>query len=241
MPDRTFYQAPTAPLWSQRLLLPAEGSIEFWRSPADTPRVHSHNAPQITPWEERVMSSVVARFSSILRRGWWLLLLRGIVAILFGVIVWIEPAISLAALVLLFGAYCLVDGVFAVWTAIAGAKEHEHWWLLLLGGLVGIGVGILTFIAPGITALALLFYIAIWAIATGVLEIVAAIRLRKEIDNEWLLLLAGLVSVAFGVLLAARPGAGALGVLWVIGFYAIVFGALLLILAFRVRKVAGLM
>jgi uncharacterized membrane protein HdeD (DUF308 family) len=185
------------------------------------------------------MSSVVGHFSSILRRGWWLLLLRGIIAILFGLTLWVEPAISLAALVLLFGAYCLVDGIFTVWTAIAGAKDNEHWWLLLLGGLVGIGVGILTFISPGITALALLFYMAIWAIATGVLEIVGAIRLRKEIDNEWLFLLAGVVSVAFGILLAARPGAGALGVLWVIGFYAIVFGVLLLILAFRVRKFAG--
>jgi uncharacterized membrane protein HdeD (DUF308 family) len=185
------------------------------------------------------MSSVVGHFSTILRRGWWLLLLRGIIAILFGLTLWVNPAISLAALVLLFGAYCLVDGVFAVWNAIAGSKDNEYWWLLLLGGLVGIGVGILTFMAPGITALALLFYIAIWAIATGVLEIVGAIRLRKEIDNEWLLLLAGLVSVAFGVLIAARPGVGALGVLWVIGFYAIVFGVLLLILAFRVRKVAG--
>jgi hypothetical protein len=101
----------------------------------------------------------------------------------------VGPLLSLAALVLLFGTYCLVDGVFAVWTAIAGAKDQAHWWLLLLGGLVGIGIGILTFVAPAITALALLFYIALWAIVTGVLEIVAAIRLRKEIANEWLLLL----------------------------------------------------
>jgi uncharacterized membrane protein HdeD (DUF308 family) len=133
----------------------------------------------------------------------------------------------------------MADGIFAVWTAIAGAKDSEQWWLLLLVGLLGIGIGILTFVAPGVTALALLFYIAIWAIATGVLEIAAAIRLRKEIDNEWLLLLAGLASVVFGVMLAARPGAGALAVLWLIGSYAIVFGVLLLILAFRVRKVVG--
>jgi len=185
------------------------------------------------------MNSVVTHLSSVLRRGWWLLLLRGIVAILFGVVLWVEPTISLAALVLLFGAYCLVDGIFAVWTAIAGPKDHDYWWLLLLWGLVGIGVGILTFLAPGITALALLFYIAIWAIATGVLQLVAAIRLRKEIGNEWLLLLAGLASVAFGVLLAFRPGLGALGVLWVIGFYAIIFGVLLLMLAFRIRKAVG--
>lgn len=185
------------------------------------------------------MSSVVAHFSSMLRRSWWLLLLRGIVAVLFGLTLWLEPGISLSALVLLFGAYCLVDGIFSLWTAIAGPRDNESWWLLLLGGLVGIGIGILTFMSPGVTALALLFYIAIWAIVTGVLEIVAAIRLRKEIDNEWMLLLAGLVSVAFGVLIAARPQAGALGVLWILGFYAIVFGVLLLILAFRVRKAVG--
>ena len=115
-------------------------------------------------------------------------------------------------------------------------KGHEYWWLLLLEGLVGIGIGLLTFFAPGITALALLFYIAIWAIATGILEIAAAIRLRKEIDNEWLLLLAGLASVVFGVLLAMQPAAGALALLWLIGSYAIVFGVLLLVLAFKIRK-----
>jgi uncharacterized membrane protein HdeD (DUF308 family) len=189
--------------------------------------------------KERVVNAIVAEFSSLLRRGWWLLLLRGLVSIAFGIVVWARPAISLAALVLLFGAYCLVDGVFAAWTAIAGDKASEYRWFLLLEGLLGIGVGIMAFIAPGITALALLFYIAIWAIATGVLEIVAAIRLRREIDNEWWLLLAGLASVAFGFILAARPGAGALALLWLIGSYAIVFGVLLLILAFKVRKFAS--
>ena len=106
---------------------------------------------------------------------------------------------------------------------------------MLLEGLVGVGIGLLTFFAPSITALALLFYIAIWAIATGILEIAAAIRLRKEIDNEWLLLLAGLASAVFGVLLAAQPAVGALALLWLIGSYAIVFGVLLLILAIKVR------
>jgi uncharacterized membrane protein HdeD (DUF308 family) len=111
--------------------------------------------------------------------------------------------------------------------------------LLLLGGLLGIGIGVLTLLAPGVTALALLFYIAIWAIATGLLEIAAAIRLRREISHVWLLLLSGLASVAFGVLLAAQPNAGALAVLWLIGSYAILFGLLLLMLAFRTRKLAG--
>jgi uncharacterized membrane protein HdeD (DUF308 family) len=164
------------------------------------------------------------------------LLLRGLVAIAFGVLIWFQPGISLAALVLLFGAYSMADGILGVWTAIAGRKEHESWWVLLLGGLLGIGVGVLTFLAPGITALVLLFYIAIWAIATGVLEIVAAIHLRKEIEGEWWLILSGLASVVFGAVLIAQPGVGALAVLWLIATYAIVFGVLLVILAFKARS-----
>lgn len=182
------------------------------------------------------MNTILTHLASTLARGWWLLLLRGLVAIVFGVLAWVQPGITLAALVLLFGAYSMADGALCLWTAITGPKGHEYWWLLLLEALVGIGIGFLTFFAPGITALALLFYIAIWAIATGVLEIAAAIRLRKEIDNEWLLLLAGLASVAFGILLAAQPAVGALAVLWLIGSYAILFGVLLLILAVKIRK-----
>jgi uncharacterized membrane protein HdeD (DUF308 family) len=182
------------------------------------------------------MNLIEKQLAGILFRNWWVLLLRGLAAIAFGALVWFQPGISLAALVLLFGAYSMADGILGVWTAIAGRKEHEHWWLLLLEGLLGIGVGVLTFLVPGITALALLFYIAVWAIATGVLEIVAAIRLRKEIEGEWLLILSGLASVVFGVLLMAQPGVGALAVLWLIATYAIVFGVLLVILAFKARS-----
>jgi uncharacterized membrane protein HdeD (DUF308 family) len=182
------------------------------------------------------MNYMKDRLASILTRSWWLLLLRGIAAILFGILTWFLPGISLAALVLLFGAYSMADGILGVWTAIAGRKDHEYWWVLLLEGLLGIGIGIITFLAPGITALALLFYIAIWAIATGVLEIVAAVRLRKEIADEWLLVLAGLASIVFGVLLVVQPGAGALAVVWLIASYAVVFGVLLVILAFKARK-----
>lgn len=182
------------------------------------------------------MNTILTQLASTLSRGWWLLLLRGLVAIAFGVLAWMQPGITLAALVLLFGVYCTADGILCFWTAVTGPKNHEYWWLLLLEGLVGIGMGLLAFFAPGITALALLFYIAIWAIATGMLEIVAAIRLRKEIDNEWFLLLAGIASVAFGILLTVQPGAGALAVLWLIGGYAVLFGVLLLVLAFKIRK-----
>ncbi len=181
------------------------------------------------------MNSLADQLASILTRSWWLLLLRGLAAIAFGVLTWVQPGISLAALVLLFGAYCLADGILAVWMAFAGRKDHEYWWLLLLGGLAGIGVGLLTLMAPGVTALAVLFYIAIWAIATGMLQIAAAIRLRREIKGEWAFILGGLASVAFGAILAARPAAGALTLLWLVATYAVVFGVLLVILAIRSR------
>jgi len=182
------------------------------------------------------MNTVEKHLAAILSHHWWVLLLRGLIAILFGVVVWFRPGISLVALVMVFGAYTLVDGVLGIWTAVAGRKEHEHWWVLLLWGLVGVGVGILTLVVPGVTALALLFYIAIWAVATGVLQIVTAIRLRKEITGEWLLVLGGLVSVVFGVLLMAQPAAGALAVLWLIGLYAVLFGILFVVLAFKARS-----
>ena len=183
------------------------------------------------------MNIIEKHLARILFRNWWLLLLRGIAAIAFGVLAWAMPQVSIAALVLLFGAYALVDGVLAVATAIAGTGDREQRWLVGLWGLVGIGAGIITFIAPDVTALALLFYIAIWAIATGVLEIAAAIRLRKEIEGEWILGLAGLASVAFGVALVAKPGPGALAVVWLIATYAVAFGILLIILAFKARGI----
>jgi uncharacterized membrane protein HdeD (DUF308 family) len=179
-----------------------------------------------------------AGLADTLSRSWWMLLLRGLVAVAFGLLTFARPGITLASLVLLFGAFSLADGVLGVWTALTHRHDGENRWLLLLGGLVGIGVGILTLLAPGLTALALLFYIAIWAIATGVLEIVTAIRLRHEIQGEWMLVLAGLCSVVFGLLLMTRPGAGALTVVWLIGSYALVFGLLMLALSFRVRGFA---
>ena len=138
-------------------------------------------------------------------------------------------------LVLLFGAYAMTDGILGVISAIKGRKEREHWWALLLEGLVGVGVGVLTLFAPAVTTLALLFYIAIWAVAKGLLEIVAAMRLRKEIEGEWLLVLGGLASVAFGGLLMARPHAGALAVVWLIAAYSVAFGVVLAILALEAR------
>lgn len=173
--------------------------------------------------------------SRLLSRAWWVFLLRGALAILFGVLTYFRPGVTLAALVLLFGAFALADGVLSLFAAVSGRKELEHWWLVLLQGLVGIGVGVLTLLHPEVTAIALLFYIAVWAIARGVLEIAAAIRLRKEIEGEWALALAGIASVLFGVLLLAQPGAGALAVLWLIATYAIFFGVVLIALGFKAR------
>lgn len=185
---------------------------------------------------EAVGDAVRERLSAVLSDRWWVLLVRGLIAIAFGVIVYTRPGISLAALVLLFGAYSLADGVLGVWAAFASRKDRDNWWVLLLWGLVGIGVGIITFLAPGITTLALLFYIAIWAIVIGVLQVIAAVKLRREIQGEWLLGLAGVVGIAFGVMLMARPGAGALAVLWMIAGYAVLSGILLIVLAFKVKK-----
>jgi uncharacterized membrane protein HdeD (DUF308 family) len=189
--------------------------------------------------EDSTMSVIESRLASILSRSWWALLIRGIVAIAFGVLTWFQPGITLAALVLLFGAYAFADGVLAVWTAVAGRKQTEHWWMLFLGGLIGVVVGIMTFLLPGITALAIQFYIAVWAVGTGVLEIAVAIRVRKEIEGEWLLILGGLASVLFGVVLMARPAAGALALLWLIATYAVVFGLVLVMFAFRARGLAS--
>lgn len=174
-----------------------------------------------------------------LARNWWAVGLRGLCALLFGVVVFFWPGISLLMLVLLFGAYTLLDGVFAIVSTVRAAKSQKRWWLFLLQGITGIIVGIAAVIWPGITALVLLYLIAAWAIVTGVFEIVAAVQLRKEIEGEWLLALSGIASVVFGVLLVGFPGAGALAVVWIIGAYSMLFGILLMILAFRLRQRNG--
>lgn len=171
-----------------------------------------------------------------LAKSWWLLLLRGIAGMLFGILAFAWPGLTLVTLVLFYGAYALVDGVLALIAAFSGgAKPVPAWWLIVVG-LAGIAAGILTFMWPGVTVFVLVFFIGGWAIAHGVLEIVGAIRLRKEIDNEWWLILAGALSVIFGLFVIAAPGAGALALVWVIGAYSIVFGIMLVGLSLRLRK-----
>ncbi|HEV2262633.1 MAG TPA: HdeD family acid-resistance protein [Candidatus Rubrimentiphilum sp.] len=172
---------------------------------------------------------------TVLSQNWWALALRGLVAILFGLLALVWPGITLFVLVILFGAYALVDGVFAIVAAIRAAEAHSRWAQLMIMGIFGILIAAVTFFYPGITALALLYVIAFWAIVTGVLEMMAAFELRKQIAGELLWILAGLASIAFGVILILRPLSGALAVIWLIGIYAIIFGVLLLGLAFRLR------
>lgn len=167
---------------------------------------------------------------------WWAMVLRGIAAIAFGVLAFIWPQITLTALIFLWGVYALVDGAFSIAAGIRSHGEYKRWWLLLVEGILSIAAGVVAFVMPGITALVLLILIAAWAIVTGVFEIAAAIQLRKEIKGEWLLALAGVASVLFGIAMFVNPAAGALAVVWLIGAYAVVFGALLIALGLRLHN-----
>jgi len=164
-------------------------------------------------------------------RNWWLILVRGLAAMAFGIVCFVWPAISLLALVLLFGVYALVDGVGAI---VWGSRSR--WGAMVAVGVVSVLAGLIAFFWPGITALALLYVIAAWAIVRGVAEITAAVHLRRQIHNEWLLAVAGIVSILFGVLIASYPGAGALTLVWAIGVFAIVFGIAAVALSLRLRS-----
>ena len=168
-------------------------------------------------------------------RRWWLLLLRGIAAILFGVLAFIWPGITLVTLVFLYGAFALIDGVIALAAAFSGAAGPLPTWWLIVVGLLGIAAGVVTFLWPGMSAIVLVIFIGAWAVAHGVFEIIGAVKLRKEIDNEWTLILGGIVSVLFGAILLIAPGAGALGLIWAIAAYSILFGILLTAFALRLR------
>jgi uncharacterized membrane protein HdeD (DUF308 family) len=170
-----------------------------------------------------------------LGRNWGWIVFRGLVALLFGVLAIAWPGITLAALVIVWGAYALADGLLALIAAWRVRDQGRPFWSLLIVGLLGIAAGVVTFLWPAITALSLLMIIAVWAVAMGVFQIAAAIRLRKVIQGEWLLGLSGLASVIFGVVVIARPGAGALAVIWLIGSYAIFFGILLIALGLRLK------
>ena len=171
-----------------------------------------------------------------LKRHWWVPVLRGVAAIVFGVIAFVYPGLTVAVLVLLFGAWVLVDGVFRIVGAIGHRASDPDWGWQLVIGILGIIIGFLTFHAPAITALALVIYIAAWALMIGATEIALAFKLRREIKGEWFLILMGLLSIVFAIMLLWNPLPGALALVWLIASYAIVFGFLGIILGFRLRS-----
>jgi uncharacterized membrane protein HdeD (DUF308 family) len=170
-----------------------------------------------------------------LGRNWWLVVLRGIAAIIFGILAFVWPGITLLVLVLFWGAFALIDGVLSLAAAIMGGNPAPRWWLAIVG-VAGIVAGALTFLIPGLAALVLVTFIAAWAIVLGVMEIYGAIKLRKEIEGEWFLILSGVLSVVFGLVLLWRPGIGALALVWVIGAYAIILGIIYVAFGLKLRK-----
>lgn len=169
-----------------------------------------------------------------LAKNWWLILLRGLCAIAFGVLTFIWPGVSLVTLLLLYGAFAIADGIVALAAAVTGSTPAPRWWLAIVG-LAGIAAGVVTLFWPGLTAVVLQTFIACWALVIGILQIIGALQLRKEIEDEWLLIAGGALAVAFGLLLLVRPGIGLLALLYTIGGYAIVSGILLTALALRLR------
>lgn len=175
---------------------------------------------------------------SLVSRDWWVYAIRGIAAILFGIAALIWPGPTLAVLVLLFGAYAFVDGVsLLVALARGDVLARRHKWITGIMGVLGIVVSIVTLVLPGMTALTLLYVVAIWATTMGILQIASAIEFRREIDGEGFMILGGILSIAFGVLLVAFPGEGLLSLVWLVGFWAELFGFSSLAFAYRLRKI----
>ena len=172
-----------------------------------------------------------------IRRNWWMLALRGVLAIIFGLIALFAPGIALLAFVYVFAVYALIDGIMAVYIAIRERGSLSRWaWVLFEGGIIA---GIVAFVYPGLTALVLLYIVAIWAVVTGIMEIVTAIAIRGFVAREWALGLAGILSIIFGIVLFIFPGAGLLSILWLVGIYGIVFGILFIVRAFQMRSWAS--
>jgi uncharacterized membrane protein HdeD (DUF308 family) len=172
----------------------------------------------------------------VIARNWWSLVIRGLVGVLFGIITFAWPGITFAALVIVFGAYALLDGVFSLVGAVKAAQAHERWGALVFLGVTGIGAGVVTVLWPAITAFVLVCLIAAWAIVTGVFEIAAAVQLRRYIEGEWLLALAGIASLVFGILIMIAPLAGALVIAVWVGAYALVSGVMLVTLGIKLRS-----
>ncbi len=175
---------------------------------------------------------------SMIKGVWWMFLLRGIVAILFGLTTFFAPGLAVASLVMYFGAYAFLDGAATTWGAIKSRKADGSWWVFALEGVLGLVIGMMALAAPGAVALAFLVYFAVWTIFSGVLRIFTAIRLRKEIKGEWMMIAGGAISVLFGAFLMSQPAAGILGMTWMIGAFALIVGIIMVLLAMKARGFA---
>lgn len=173
----------------------------------------------------------------VLANNWWAFVLRGVAAVLFGILTFLWPGMALLTLVYLFGFYAMTDGVFNIIGAFRRTgRDQQPWWALLISGVLSIVAGVIAFFLPPVAAMALLYLIAAWAVVTGVMSVIAAIRLRKQIEGEWVLVLSGVLSLLFGVFVVAFPGAGALALILWIGAYVFVMGVMLIVLGFRLRS-----
>ena len=172
--------------------------------------------------------------TTVLVRNWWALALRGVLAVLLGVVAFVLPGVTLAVLIALFGVYALVDGFLSIVAGVKAAEHHERFGSLLWRGIVGIAAGLAALALPAVTAIVLTLIIGVWAIVTGVLEIVAAVHLHRA-HGEWLLIMNGVLSAVFGLALVVAPGFGLLTLVWIVGGYAIFFGLIMLTLAVRLR------
>ncbi len=172
----------------------------------------------------------------LISKYWWVMLVRGVLAIVFGIIAIVWPGVTLLGLIWLFGAYAIGDGAVEIWSGFQNRSSHDRWWVEILIGLAGIVAGVLVISWPGLSTLALMYLIAAWMLVMGMLQIVYAIRVRKDISNEFWIILSGALSVALGLFFFAFPGDGAVSLVWLIGIYAVFFGVLLVIFSFRARK-----
>jgi uncharacterized membrane protein HdeD (DUF308 family) len=173
---------------------------------------------------------------AFMSKNWWVLLLRGIAAIVFGILAIALPGLTLFMLVITFGIYTLFDGVVEIWSGFSHRETNDRWWVEILIGVAGVVAGILIMALPGVTAVVAIYFIGAWMVVTGVLQIISAVRLRAEIANEWWLILSGVLSVVVGLYFLVFPGDGAVSLVWIIGIYAILFGVMMVVLSFQARR-----
>ena len=176
--------------------------------------------------------------TSTLSRNWSVLFIRGLIAIIFGVITWFAPSASLSIMLLFFAGYFLFDGILRVWVAWNSKQNNPYWRWLLIGGVLSVIAGLVTLFAPNVTTILLLYYVAAWAIAIGAVEIFVALKLRAEISGEWLWIITGALSVLFGLYLIFNPSAGIHTLLWLVATYAVLFGALIVLFSLKLKKLA---